>query len=208
MRKRNVSILSVTVLTAVVLFYFQNCAPAGQLASDSDPLNPEVRIVDEWNKSQIQFAQDSVQVHDEALQVAVGGLCNREHNNEKISWALWGDEASAPLLLGGSLCKSGQFAFNILDLGTVVCGIPYRLVVEGEWGAVARATFEKRCQPLASEIIAAPESSPVGTECTVEYVPAGASTCSQVCYRASQVVLNVAVDPRRCAGLAQKLASP
>jgi len=209
MRNRNVSILSVTVLVAAVLFNFQNCAPAPTVATQGNPFDPEVRIIDDWNKAEIQFVQESVQVHDEADAAGVSGLCSRVHNGERIRWALWGDDGNRPVLGGEIACRSGQFAVEIENLDNVVCGIPYRLVVEGDWGAMASAQFEKRCQPLASEHVEAPAASPAGTDCSLEYVPAqSANSCAQVCYREAKVVLNVTVDPARCSGLIQKLASP
>lgn len=173
--------------------------------------DPQLRIIDDFNKAEIQFADDSLQVHDEAESTGVGGLCNRIRNGAQLRWALWADDSSnTPLLQGSGMCKSGQFSLQIGQLDQVVCGIPHRLVVEGDWGGTAAAELEKRCQPLASEHVAAPESSPLGTDCSLEYVPSGdnGSTCAQVCYRNDLVVLNVAVDAQRCSGLIQKLASP
>jgi hypothetical protein len=209
MRKRNVYILTFAVLPIFVLLAFQNCGQTSEMTQGS--IDREVRVVDEWNKVEIQFADNSLQVHDEAESTGVTGLCSRSHNGAQLRWALWGDEpAGTPLLQGGGVCKSGQFFLQIERLDQVVCGIRHRLVVEGDWGGKAAADFEKRCQPLASEYVAAPESSPAGTDCSIEYVPGGdsGSSCAQVCYRGGIVVFNVSIDPLRCSGLVQKLASP
>ena len=211
MLNRNVSILSLAAVTALMLFNFQNCAPAAQLANKANPLDSEVRIVDDWSKTEIQFVTDSVQVHDEAATAGIQGICNREHNGAGLKWALYGDDTGhAPLVIGDSVCKSGQFSVTVNNLDNIVCGIPHRLAVEGDWGGIAATQFEKRCQPLASEHVAAPESSPMGTDCSLEYVPAEgpSDSCAQVCYRDSKVVYNVKVDAQRCSGLIQKLASP
>lgn len=181
------------------------------MSTQSTTADSEVRIVDDWNKVEIQFATPAIQVHDEADSAGVGGLCNRSHNGAQLRWALWADEKShLPLLQGMGQCSGGQFSVQIDQLDNVVCGVPHRLVVEGDWGGIAATQFEKRCQPLASEEVAAPDSSPAGTDCSLEYVPAGgaANSCNKVCYRENKVVLNVTVDPQRCSGLIQKLASP
>src|SRR5262245_33718277 len=108
MRTRNVSILSFAAVMGIMLFNFQNCAPAiTNAVQGKDPTDAEVRIIDDWNKSEIQFVQDSVQVHDEAVAAGVGGLCNRQHNGAKLKWALWTDsDSNRPLMAGDSSCQS------------------------------------------------------------------------------------------------------
>lgn len=212
MHKRYVSIFSLTVLTALTLFNFQNCAPAApEISGKSGPFDPAVRIVDDWSKTEIQFATESVQIQDEAESAIVGGLCNRTRNGAHLKWALQTDDLSVPALLSGEgSCQSGQFSFVVDHLENIVCGIPHRLVVEGDWGGFAVSQFEKRCQPLASEAMEAPASSPPGTECSLEYSPSSgqSNSCSQVCYRESKVVSSVTVDAGQCSSLVQKLASP
>jgi hypothetical protein len=211
MLNRNVSILSFALLAAFVLIGFQNCGSTSSEMSSKSNSDPEQRIVDDWAKADLQFASSKVQVHDEAQSTGVSGLCNRQHNGARLRWALWADDhGTVPLFEGDGLCKSGQFSVEIDQLDNMVCGIAHRLVVEGDWGGTAAAQFEKRCQPLASEHVEAPESSPMGTDCSLEYVPAAgpSNSCLKVCYRDDKVVLNVTVDPVRCSNLVQKLASP
>lgn len=209
LKKRNVTILSLALLTATVLFNFQNCAPAAVSAQTGDS-DSEVRIVDDFSKTEIQFATEQLLIHDEAAEASVSGLCTRRHNGAELRWALYGEGSSRPIVVGDSLCKSGQFAFEVGSLDNLVCGVSHRLVVEGDWGGIAVTQFEKRCQPIASEEVAAPPQSPIGTQCSLEYVPVGDlnSACTQVCYREQKVVFSIVVDSYRCAGLAQKLASP
>lgn len=209
MNPRYVRTVSLVLFATFVLFNFQNCGPS-PVSSKTTESSDQVRIVDDWNKAEIQFATDKVELHDEAVVADVDGLCSREHNGAHLEWALFADEKSGrPLLTGQSSCAAGQFNLDLSHLDNVVCGIPHRLAVEGDWGATAQVTFEKRCQPLASEPVAAPDSSPAGTDCSLEYEPsASGSACKQICYRSNQVVFAVTVDSKRCSSLMQKLASP
>lgn len=209
LKRRYVISFHIALLSALVLTNFQNCAPApttmNAVSSDST-----VRLVDDWNKTEIQFAASKVEVHDEVQQAGVSGLCNNARNGAHLRWALWLDaDSNRPIMSGESVCKSGQFSLGLVDLDQVVCGINHHLVVEGDWGGMASAEFEKRCQPLASEPVAA-DSMPPGTRCEIEYVPSAVegSACTQVCYREDIVVSNSPVENLRCSSLMQKLASP
>ncbi len=210
LNRRYVLTFSFAALPFVVLLSFQNCAPApGQVTAQA--ASDEVRIIDEWNKAQLQFATDDVQVQDDAAVAKPSGLCSREFNGRSLRWALWADhDSSQPLLYGESACQSGQFSLPLTGLENMVCGVPHRLVVEGSWGAVATARLTKRCQPLVSEPAFPPAQSPPGTQCSIEFVPAEGvnSSCVQVCYRDHIVTFHAVLEKSSCSVLAQKLAPP
>ncbi|MGE4133009.1 MAG: hypothetical protein AB7F86_15315 [Bdellovibrionales bacterium] len=190
----------------IVLVQFQNCAPAIQ--SNPNSVQPEVRIVDDWNKAEIQFASTDLQIQDELESVEVSGLCTRSHNGAALRWSMFMEkEGFDPILAGQGSCESGQFRLEIGDLEHMVCGVTHRLVVEGDWGGAAYSRILKRCQPLATEI---KSEMADGTQCLIEYSPSGniQSSCTQVCYRQGKVVYDSAVDPASCTSLMQKLASP
>ena len=210
LNRRNVLILSFSLLNALLLFQFQNCAPANLPAAQASNGDGDVRIIDEFNKSEIQFPTDETEIHDEAISANLDGLCSRRHSGAKLRWALHGDHSDGhPLLTGESSCQSGQFFVEMLNLNDVECGVHHLLVVEGEWGGMAVTRFTKRCEPLASEPIDVPGDSPLGTVCTLEYQPVSSlSSCLKVCYRESKVVFHESVDSKMCSGLMQKLASP
>src|SRR5688572_24199330 len=133
MKRRYVLSLTIVALTAALLFQFQNCAPAtpASQAGDSD-----VRLIEDFSKSEIQFVSEDVQVHDEASTTGVGGLCNRSRNGARLRWAISvTEQAGRPLVAGEAECRSGQFSVRLEDLPNMVCGVKHLLVVEGEWGA-------------------------------------------------------------------------
>ena len=209
--RRHVSIFTSIGLLSLLLTQFQNCGPA-PVGPQGQSHSGEIRTIDDWNKAEIQFVSEDVQVHDEAAVTGVGGLCNRSHTGAKLRWAIWaGQQTSAPLLSGESPCKNGQFSVTLDELPNMVCGVKHLLVVEGDWGASTFTHVLRRCQPLVSEEIAAPQESPAGTVCSLEYQPAhieGSDPCTQVCYRDDKVVLSQAVPNIQCSGIAAKLAGP
>ncbi len=143
MKHRNVLVIS--FILASILLNFQNCAPA--VAPDQVSINDEIRIVDDWSKTEIQFATNEVVVDEEESSAIVSGLCNRKYNRSQLRWAVWLSDGSRMVLIGNSECRSGQFAFDMSDLAQLDCGV-HRLVVEGDWGGTAYTQLEKVCQPL------------------------------------------------------------
>ncbi len=210
MNKRYVLTITSLAMTSLLLFQFQNCAPAGSVtASTGVGSVGDARLIEDFNKAEIQFVSDEVQVHDEAAATGIDGLCNRSHNNAKLRWAIMGDEEGMkPLVTGQSKCERGQFNVELSDLPNIVCGVNHLLVVEGEWGASTFTHVMRRCQPLAAESVAAPQDSPAGTVCSIEYQAATRDSCTQVCYRDDKVVLTQPVGAEHCSGIAAKLAGP
>jgi hypothetical protein len=209
--QRNVSIITSVAIVGLLITQFQNCAPAN-VAEGGNAQNGEVRVIEDWNKAEIQFYANEVQVHDEAESTGVGGLCNRSHNGSQLRWAIWaGQKINEPLLSGQSNCAAGSFNVGIDELPNLVCGVKHLLIVEGDWGGSTFTHVLRRCQPLAAEFVAAPSEAPAGTQCSLEYQPAAAEEgdpCTQVCYRDNKVVLTRAVPAGQCSSIAAKLAGP
>ena len=209
--QRNVSIFTSVAIVTLLLTQFQNCAPA-TVSEGSNAQSGEVRVIEDWNKAEIQFYSNEVQVHDEAEATGVGGLCNRNHNGAQVRWAIWaGQKTNAPLLSGLSTCAGGSFNVGLDQLPNLVCGVKHLLVAEGDWGASTFTHVLRRCQPLAAEFVAAPSEAPTGTQCSLEYQLAASEEvdpCTQVCYRDNKVVLSRAVPAAQCSSIAAKLAGP
>lgn len=206
--QRNVSILSIAGLTFVILFHFQNCAPAKPM-SVSEKSSPGARLVDEYNKAEIQFVANEVQLREDVSSGEVTGLCSRAHNGATLRWALWATSGEI-VARGESRCGAGGFAIRLQNLQPLICGVGYKLAIEGDWGGSASTTFAQRCQPLASENLPVSAGMPYGTECQIEYVPSGESQspCKQVCYRGNILVSEAPVDAGVCSNLAARLAGP
>ena len=208
--RRNVLMLTSVALCALLIAQFQNCAPTSALPDQTPSVSGEVRVIDEFNKAEIQFVSEEVQVHDEAEQADISGLCHRTRNGAVLSWSVYASPGDPqPLLHGSSRCGSGRFSVLLPEMPGIVCGVNHLLVVEGEWGASTFTHILRRCQPLAAEEIETPLDSPVGTFCSLEYQPAldAAKPCVKVCYRNQMVVSEQSIARGQCSGLAAKLAA-
>ncbi|NJL25513.1 MAG: hypothetical protein HC902_10310 [Calothrix sp. SM1_5_4] len=198
-------------MLTLLLFQFQNCAPAGTSASAVSDDGSDARIVDDWSKTEIQFVAPEVQLHDEALSASVDGFCNRSHNGARLKWTVWADrKAAEPLVSGDSSCRMGQFKVELSELESLVCGVDHLLAVEADWGGVAYSRFIRRCQPLASESLEVAAAHPVGTRCQLEFSKADdlQAPCREVCYREEKLVSERPVEAVRCSGLAARLTGP
>lgn len=206
--RRHASILGISALTFVVLFNFQNCAPAPSGVADAGA-GSDARLIEDHAKLELQFAQPDVQLRDEAAQADVSGLCSRARNGARLHWKLW-QSSGAVLAEGDANCAAGGFHVLMGSVEPMVCGVPYQLVIEGDWGGSAYTNFTRRCQPLAREIMNADAAQPGGTLCEVEYVPNAdnGSPCNVVCYRGDLLVSSSPTEAGRCSGIAAHLAGP
>lgn len=177
----------------------------------SDNSNSQIRLIDDMNSAQLQFASPQIEVQDEVSTANIDGLCNSSHNGAHLRWSIWsGTDASQPLATGDGSCAGGQFNLAMTGLDQLVCGVDHVIQVEGDWGGSAEAQLVRHCQPLASQPVAAPTDSPMGTSCFLEYSPAteAEQPCLQVCYRDSLLVYEQPADVSQCSGLAAGLAGP
>ena len=207
--RRHVLSFIIVFSLPVLLFHFQNCAPAGKITANADA--GTVRLIDDYNKAQVQFVTPESEIHDEAQAVGISGMCNRDHNGARMNWAVSaGGTVDRAVAKGKATCAGGQFVVDLEDLDQYPCGVDHHLVVETDWGASASTRFSRRCQALASQPIPVPDGSPYGTSCAIEYSPASEAEqrCVQICFRANQVVYNRALEVSQCSSLAAGLAGP
>jgi len=202
-RHRVLTFISLVILP-LILFQFQNCAPAGAGATAPG----QVGLVDNI-KTQIQFVNNNAQIQDEAASVDIDGFCSSDHEGATLTWSVWDPQNSKqPILQGTTACAHGRFDVSLTQLDQYVCGLEHILVVQGDWGASSESQFVRRCQPLASQPQDPPAGSPYGTSCDIEYSPVGDADqqCASVCYRSNQVVLVQSLDVSQCSSLAAGLA--
>jgi hypothetical protein len=205
---RNVSILSIAILASVLLLYFQNCAPAKPLET-ANSTDPKARLIDDFNKTEIQFAGPEVQISDESVNADIPGLCNRSHNGAVLKWSLWSGSGDV-VAQGTSGCSAGGFDIKLSPVDQISCGVTFQLVIEGEWGGSAFTSFIRRCQPVARQVLPADSGVPPGTVCELDYLPAASEgvSCTQACFRGGLLVSQTSVASEKCSGMAAELAGP
>jgi hypothetical protein len=113
------------VLLPLTLFQFQNCAPPNSSAGASGD-GSKVGLVDNLNKSSLQFVAADSQVQDDAESVDISGLCSRDHDNAVLKWTVFDENGSQKILAQGmSKCDHGQFGVEIGELDQYVCGVSH-----------------------------------------------------------------------------------
>jgi len=181
-----------------LLLPFQNCASSSYGLKSA--AKSRIQTAEEIGKNQIYFFTQDIQVQSDVNEVWVSGHCSRERNDQTLDWHLGGWS-------GTSKCEQGQFRFQLVRLSELICGVDYDLEVHSSWGESAQVGFQARCQPLATQPVAAPKGSPVGTACDLEYSPwSQGESCLRVCYRESKVVDLDSVEPESCSHMASQLA--
>jgi hypothetical protein len=202
--RRNVLTFITLIAIPSFLIFFQNCASISPGVS-SPAANSQAFHFEGFNKSQLQFASNQVEVQDEVAKADVQGLCGREHKGARLRWAIWaGQDSNQPLSTGESTCGDGRFDLSLNQLDQLVCGDAHMLVVEADWGDSAVTHLIRHCQPFASHAIAPPEGAPAGASCFLEYSPAtiAEQPCLKVCFRHNLLVFSQSADRSRCANMA------
>lgn len=118
--------LSIFALLTVVLFKFQNCAPApigAQVESDS-----EVRLIDQWYEGKLEFLSPAYVVQAPVENVVVQGLCVGAESGELLSWRLVDQAQRRVLEEGQSECIRGGFQLQISQLIFQDCASRFELV--------------------------------------------------------------------------------
>jgi len=204
-KRRNV--ITIVSLLGFLLIGFQNCAPSKGGGASSDSAN--VGVIEDQNKSTLQFVSPTIDVQSEVSSTDLSGFCSRIHGEAHLNWAIWSNQKSEhPVMSGTAQCKSGQFAINVDQLDQMPCGERHVIMVQGDWGGSTHAYVSRRCFPLASQVEPAPAGSPYGTQCAREYVSSSEGSCRRICYRDSKVVFDQAIESSQCSDLMAKVAGP
>lgn len=99
------------VLGAFLLIGFQNCAPAepGVMAD----VDGEVRIVDRWAQSKVEFMAESYLVDPNVDTVNIRGLCDQ--SADAIQWEASRPSDQGDVILGeGEVgCENGSFSVQV-----------------------------------------------------------------------------------------------
>ena len=130
-QKRMTSLL--IVLGGFLVLSFQNCAPAdtGTIGSDD-----ELRIVDRWAQSKVQFMAESYLVDPNVDSVNIRGFC--EESESSVQWEAIRAANGGELVLGeGQVdCVDGSFSVDVAvtdqELGSCADSMELRASVSNE----------------------------------------------------------------------------
>lgn len=148
MKRANTSATLIAVTLTFVLFQFQNCAApknnAVALSGSSDSLDPEVRLIDDWNSKSVQFYENEMNVPEVASVIALDGLCSRENREYGIQWQLT-EPNSGSLFSGQANCELGGFRVSLNADDHLACDHSYDLVATAANGETAVMKLNRQC---------------------------------------------------------------
>ena len=123
----------VVVMGGFILMGFQNCAPADSASIGGDG---EVRIVDRWAQSKVQFMAESYLVDPNVDSVNIKGFCEESENS--VQWEAVRSATDGELVLGeGQVdCVNGSFNVDVAvtqqQLGSCADSMELRASVSNE----------------------------------------------------------------------------
>ncbi len=121
-------ILAILSILMVVMFKFQNCAPApGMDASAGN--NGSVRLVDGWTgvADKISFMSPTYLVQGDTPRIEVQGVCPGVQNNELIGWELIRSDDESVVTSGSSACDLGGFQVDLAQITFEDCNSRYEI---------------------------------------------------------------------------------
>lgn len=133
----------------VVLFQFQNCAPAPSAAAPAPAAKSptsEVRVVDDWNVNKVGLSSQVFKANYVANYVQVDGLCDRHMDaTQPLTWEVR-DPGQPDVVLAGTMdCQLGGFRVYITDVNSLSCDRTYALEVRTVDGESAQAVVVRTC---------------------------------------------------------------
>lgn len=137
---------SIFLLMLITIGEFQNCAPAGPASSGSSTSGGEVRIVDDWMQSKVNFVEASVELETNDAQAVVAGFCDRKAVDSPMNWVFYDAGSNSNVLSEGQVfCQSGSFQIELPDVQQLDCDVDYRLLAESENGDQDLIFLRRKC---------------------------------------------------------------
>ena len=143
---------SLMLLGLIVVFQYQNCAPAGSGSSGSGAtLGSPVTIID---KNDIQgldvsFAQKQVTIQSSTETVDLDGICSSQQDGSVFQWKLT-DASNSRLDSGMITCKSGSFKVEINPTQALNCDQQYQVSAQLGLGQAGEVILTRKCQAAAT----------------------------------------------------------
>ncbi len=134
--------LCLAALGFVMVFQFQNCAPApgGAASDDSSP----VHAINPVNgSSALRFAYEKVQVTDASESTVLEGECDRIAEGTVVDWDV--QEGQTGVTAGSVACDRGRFQVEIAPDRELECGKTYDVSARLDDGTEGRTQVEKVC---------------------------------------------------------------
>lgn len=127
MRNRFFSrVLPIAALGLVVLFKFDNCAPAAKFATSSGSNSGTVKIIGSWSSSPVEFLTASQIVTTNST--TVKGVCVGISDGSTVDWAVTSAQNPNQVLNSGQVqCQNGAFEVAVGNVAFQSCSDQYEV---------------------------------------------------------------------------------
>lgn len=128
----------------IMLFQYQNCAPAPGGATSADVSRP-VDVIDQvGSTSALRFTYSKVQVTNTSDSAVLDGECDRIAEGTIVGWDVQDDSGSSSS--GGSVkCDRGRFKVELAPNQELECGKTYEVSARTSDGTEGRTEVEMVC---------------------------------------------------------------
>lgn len=135
-------VISISFLLGIVLFKFQNCAPAPD-AGEASSGKGENRIIEDWYDEKVVFADSTLVIANNQQLLAASGLCPSS-SGSNLHWHLVESDRDLVLEDGVVTCQHGAFQIQSA-LPDLDCGASYVLVAEESSGGRGLLNVQRDC---------------------------------------------------------------
>lgn len=142
--KKLMNMGSLGALGFIMLFQYQNCAPATgvrSMASDSSIVN----TIDDVNLTTgVQFASPKLELAMNNEPTLIEGACDSKQNGAVLGWKVH-DANGEEKQRGYSVCEQGRFEVEMAPSSELECDQPYGVTARLNTGTSAQTEVHRAC---------------------------------------------------------------
>jgi hypothetical protein len=138
---------SLGALGFLMLFQYQNCAPAMQtvdMAKVSEEGLPVSTIDDVSGSTGVTFIQDKVQLVTNDQPTVLEGSCDTRQEGAILGWRVH-DGDDNELERGYAVCEQGRFEVEMVPASVLECDKSYHLTAKLGVGSAGHLELERNC---------------------------------------------------------------
>ena len=140
----------------LMLFQYQNCAPAGGVNSmarlDDSSL---VTTIDNVNGTTgVAFTQSKVQLATTDQPTVIDGACDMKQNGAVLGWKVH-DSIGTEMERGYAVCEEGKFQVEMAPASQLECDLPYEVTARLNAGTSGHVEIRRDCAGEAAAKISA-----------------------------------------------------
>lgn len=137
---------SIGALGLIMLFQYQNCAPAtGAKSLSVNNDNGLVTTIDDVNSAAaVQFPQEKVQVASSDQPTLIDGECALQEGQAVLGWKAT-DGSGNTVETGYSVCDQGKFQVEMAPSNEMDCGASYTVKAQLGQGQAGEVQVSRDC---------------------------------------------------------------